>query len=57
MWYYRSNAVVVELLLRYGFDQNRRTSNELELYIEAYEYVSKFRTGSTPLYIATVTGK
>ena len=53
---FRDNAAVVEVLLRYGFDVNRKSTQPLDLYLESFDYVSKFRAGSTPIYIATVAG-
>ncbi|XP_067941547.1 serine/threonine-protein phosphatase 6 regulatory ankyrin repeat subunit A-like isoform X1 [Watersipora subatra] len=52
----RNNTAVADVLIRYGFDVNKRTTKEMNLYIEAFDYVSKFRVGTTPIYIATVSG-
>jgi len=54
---FRCNAAIVAVLLQYGFDVNRKTNKLMEFYLEAHDYVSKFRPGSTPLYIATVAGR
>lgn len=53
---YRNNPTAVEVLLRFGFDINKKTSKALDLYLESFDYVSKFRVGSTAIYIATVAG-
>ena len=47
----------VEVLMRYGFDVNKRTTQEMDLYVECFDHVSRFRVDSPAIYIATVAGK
>ena len=48
---------VVEVLIRHGFDVNKKTTQEMDLYLECFDYISRFRVDSTAIYIATVAGK
>ena len=48
---------VVEVLIRHGFDVNKKTTQKMDLYLECFDYISRFRVDSTAIYIATVAGK